>query len=351
MNWVADIEAGWSTAEKDDGTVVIRASACGSCPRALVADRRRESRIPPSHWVEEHVLNAGWKLEDIVFDKLIARGWRVLSRQAEFEVDVVAGKLMIRGRGDGVVENVETGEKRAVEIKGAGKSVFPQWSRGPLTYLKAHQGYRAQATAQMRGLGLPLLYCVHYRPGPEETDGDGNVLRMDKADLLTFNVDAEPDDWNQLRVKLVGVEAWYQQMDESLPECVATSTEEHFCHYSWLHDAKPIGNLDDVEELVFAAWELKQQISKIEDEVLRELKVRYGEARDRLLTVLNERKMTKGMVGGIMVSKRRAYTQHKLLKDGMERMKKDLGEDVYRGYLSEVGVPETLMLSVPKSDD
>lgn len=343
--WVQDIDAGRSVAWKEDGTVVIRASACGACPRALIADMRREDPIPPSEWLQTNVFAQGHLLEPIVFDKLRAKGWTIEAEQVEFEVPV-ADKIIIRGRADAVVSKGD--EIRTLEIKGAGVSVFPQWRKNPMGHLRAHQRYSAQHMAEMRGTGLPGLYAVHYRPGLEEIDSEtGNVMRLDAGDLITFEVDEEPANWDKLRVKLVGVVSWYETMGEEWPECQADKTEQMYCFYSWLHEAKEVGSLDDADELVEQAWELKRQLDEKEDE-MKELKRRYDQLRNQLLTKLDEKGIPSAFVNGIRVTKYRGSISRVLRAAGIARLKDDLGEDVFDGYCSDDVRKAHVRLSVPK---
>lgn len=247
----------------DDGRWVYRASAVGSCIRALVAARQGYAPMPfPDRTLQ--IMEEGNIHEPHILAAVSQQGYAIASEQDEVEVPVIRG-VVIRGHIDGIAST--GGVDRVVDAKAMSKDVFEKWSRHGL---KAFPRYAIQLAIYMGALGLGGMMACKNR-------NDGTV------DVKTF--DELPIKLSVIKAKVARVEMLAKKGE--LPTC---DTEDQWgCVYRYLHEAREPDDAYDEDEVIDAlAGEYHRTALAV-----KQAEERQRECRTRLIKALGERSRCK----------------------------------------------------------
>lgn len=237
----------------DNGLVIYGASGLGACSQALLLDRLGVTGDPPPDWLAK-AYSEGNDNEQIIVDMLRTTSvfhrvpnsvlekegytfgeWDEdrgvdYSSQVRVEAKVIPG-VVVRSHLDGIVELVKVPEgwtrdqdhdaKRFVlEVKAFGDSYWQTFqSKG----LDGFPGYKLQVTAQMKGAGLPAIFCVGHK------DKNGKVYEI-KYEI----VDDLPVKWMEVIGKINEVEKRIKDSTLDGPDCELPLM--YPCPYWRLHD-------------------------------------------------------------------------------------------------------------------
>jgi len=216
---------------------IYRASSIGSCLTALVAAKQghKPARAEFQETVLMNAANEGNLHEPAIVERLKADlGWRVWGGQDVMEKRVIPN-VFIRGHIDGFCIPKGARNDRLLEIKTMSKDRFKKWKASGTTvrsrlmtddFIK----YGWQISTYMHHYNIPAMYVVKNR--------DSGELDIGELKLPTV-------DWKTIKKKIIEAEMWAKR--DELPPCVATSSEQFFCQYPYLHGGSPFGDEDDDE--------------------------------------------------------------------------------------------------------
>jgi len=227
-----------SIAYEENGISIYRASGIGSCLTALVA--AKTGYEPARGQYQEKILtNAareGNMHEPAIIEHLKAElGWRVWGGQDESEIRVIP-KVFIRGHIDGICRPPGLRNNRLLEVKTMSSDRFKKWMSAG-TNVRSRlmsdefKTYGWQISTYMKIHGLPAMYVVKNR----------NTGELDISELKL-----PPVDWKTIKAKVIQAEM-YAKRDE-LPPCAASSGDQFFCEYPYLHDADKVFEDEPVED-------------------------------------------------------------------------------------------------------
>lgn len=221
----------------EDGVVVYRASAVGGCGEALLAMRSGQTAMMPPAWFQEK-LDEGTEWEAYIVGAALAE-WdgELISSQDEIEL-ALTPNLIIRGHTDGratgrryldddLYEKIEVG----IEAKKLGPSLFKKWQAGLESFWSACPYYRDQLTLYMHATGLPFVYAV----------GEWDPDKLEVVRVHTKLITTPPGDINQIKAKVLSVEARYLQGEQM--EC---SGGMYPCPVFYLHEEEQREEVDDL---------------------------------------------------------------------------------------------------------
>ena len=204
----------------EDGKVVYRASSVGMCDQALIAIRQGVTPMMPPEWLKEK-MDEGTAAEGEIVEAAREQVDGVLvSTQDTVEVEVT-DSLMIRGHTDGMMKNDYPFGDLVVEAKKLGPSLWAEWEKGMDEFFAKMPYYRDQATVYMYGAGAPMLYAAGK--------WDPDEKRIERVEVRV--VEAMPGDINEIKGKLLGVEA--AAASGVLPECAGVM---YPCPVFFLHE-------------------------------------------------------------------------------------------------------------------
>ena len=237
----------------DGDIMVVRASALGSCVRALSAYGRYDEVIPlQRQQLLDRTSKEGQLHEGSVIDHLIAEGYDVSEAQGTVNLTVIRGRVEVRGHidgsipGEGVVEVKTMSKSRFDDYQRHGLGAFPkyQWQLAAYMY-----GWADQQGHAVGGLswGQPALYVVKRRD-------DGLI------DIKT--IDYPPISFQDIRKKLVQV--YQHRKAKTLPDCDITGNEQFWCPFPYLHEEEVV-DMDLPDETILALEELAKKYDEMRE--------------------------------------------------------------------------------------
>ena len=241
----------------DGDIMVVRASALGSCVRALSAYGRYDEVIPLQR---QELLNRtskeGQLHEGSVIDHLISEGYDVSEAQGTVNLTVIRGRVEVRGHidgsipGEGVVEVKTMSKSRFDDYQRHGLGAFPkyQWQLAAYMYGWADRKVEAKFhTEEGPGWSQPALYVVKRRD-------DGLI------DIKT--IDYPPISFQDIRKKLVQV--YQHRKAKTLPDCDITGNEQFWCPFPFLHEEEVV-DMELPDETILALEELAQKYDEVRE--------------------------------------------------------------------------------------
>ncbi len=240
----------------DGDIMVVRASALGSCVRALSAYGRYDEVIPLQRkQLLDRTSKEGQLHEGSVIDHLISEGYDVSEAQGTVNLTVIRGRVEVRGHIDGSIPG-----EGVVEIKTMSKSRFDDWQRHGLSAFPKYQwqlaaymyGWADQHLSEGVGFGgtdwrQPALYVVKRRD-------DGLI------DIKTIS--HPPISFQDIRKKLVQV--YRHRQAKTLPDCDITGNEQFWCPFPYLHE-EDVVDMDLPDETILALEELAKKYDEMRE--------------------------------------------------------------------------------------
>ena len=272
----------------ENGDSIYRASSAGMCLTALVASRLgyQPARAEFSQNVLTNAAKEGNLHEGAIVEELKATyGYRVWGSQDTFTMKVIP-HVFFRGHIDGFCIPKGARNNRLLEIKTMSKARFRKWKNlGSIrTRLISDEfsSYGYQISVYMQAYdNIPAIYVVKNR--------DSGELTIDELKL-------PPYPYKEIKKKIIQAEMWAKKQE--LPPCTASSSDQFFCAYPYLHD----GNIFDDEPA--------DEPSVIDD-------------------------VTKALIGGMANNYHDLATQVRLLKP-LDEERKEIGKKI----VSALGGPE-----------
>ncbi len=227
----------------DGDVMVVRASALGSCIRALAAYGRYEEVVPiQREQLLERTAQEGHLHEPTVIEYLAEKGYDVVGSQGIITLPIVRNRIEVRGHVDGAIMGWGP-----VEVKTMSKSRFDDWQRhGLAKFVK----YQWQLSAYMYGIA-------------NEWDFDSDnikalyaVKRRDDGLIHVIEIDHPPISFQDIRKKLVQV--LQHRKAKTLPPCDITGNEQYWCPFPFLHE-EAVLDMDLPDETVLALEELAKE--------------------------------------------------------------------------------------------
>lgn len=220
-------------AYQEGRTSIYRGSSVGACETALVAAKlgHEEARSEYASNILTSAAREGNMHEGSIIDTLVNEyGWRVDGSQDLMELQVIP-HVIIRGHVDGLCKPKGMRKQRLLEVKTMSDSVFKQWMRygdNATERLSTDRfaKYAWQISAYMAHYNLPAMYVVKNR--------NSGVLDISeiKTPIISFK---------EIRAKILRVERTWKR--GVLPDCGATSDDQFFCPYPYLHEnSSPFGD-------------------------------------------------------------------------------------------------------------
>lgn len=207
----------------EDGVLVIRASAFGSCIRNLVAARMGIQAVPFNDTALMR-MNEGNIHEPHILRALEKEGWEFLTTQEELELPVAGGRIIVRGHSDGRARHASArlGE-RTVEAKAMGHNVWAKWKKYSWAEFRR---YAWQVSHYMHTTGLPAVFAAKNR---------------DTGELDITLWDEPPIPLTEFKARALKVAAAVE-----LPECdpVTFPCNRFFIHTGSVYDIDPITGLE-----------------------------------------------------------------------------------------------------------
>jgi hypothetical protein len=208
---------------------VYRASAVGSCLRALVAALLgyEEQRFAKAEKILMQAAKEGNLHEQSILDELHNQGWSIEGSQAPVSMRVIPG-VLIRGHVDGFAAHEKFSyEQMVVEAKTMSDDRFKTWKESGWQEFRK---YAWQISAYMKATGLRGLYAIKNR---------------NSGELITFILDEPPVEWKTIRKHLLRAEHAF--LKDELPPCDddLSAGEKFFCPYVHLHDDALTSGEDD----------------------------------------------------------------------------------------------------------
>ncbi len=296
----------------ENGNTIYRASAVGSCIKALVAAGLgyQEHRPANTSDILDLAAEEGNLHEDAIIDRLAADGYRFdPAAQQVIEIRVIPN-VYIRGHIDGIVKPPKAQHRRVFEAKSMSKDRFKRWKAGGFDQSEFFR-YAVQISCYMEALGMNAVYAVK----------DRNSGELDIQELKT-----PPIAWDYIKRKVIT--AQQHILREKLPDCVASSGEKYFCAFGYLHD-EDYGEHDDGEvdhstqtliaEFAAEHHKLGQEIKRLE--ALQDERREIGK---RMLNLIGEHGPKYVSAGGYKVT--RVDSSRKVVLD--EDLAHQLGIDV-----------------------
>lgn len=206
-------------------TTVYRASSMGMCLTALVASRLdyKPDRPEFQQKILTNAAKEGNLHEDAISEELKSEyGYRVWGSQDSFDMKVIPG-VVVRGHIDGFCIPKGARNHRLLEIKTMSKNRFAKWKRlGSIrTRLTSDEfssyGYQISTYMQAHD-NMPVIYVVKNR--------DSGELTIDELKL-------PPYPWKEIKKKIIKAEMWVKRGE--LPTCEASSSDQFFCPFPYLH--------------------------------------------------------------------------------------------------------------------
>lgn len=242
---------------REGADVIYRASALGSCVRALLAfyDGVSPRRKKEMTELMELAADEGDVHEDAVRAKLVKEGYKVLATQEEFSLQIIP-HAFVRGHTDGRISppkhpvGIKTAEA-LLEVKSKSNKQYELWKS---KRWEAFPGHAYQITAYMEAFpGRDCLYIVKRR----ETGEDDRVI---------IPAGQPPIPFKEVKKKVIAVEI--ARVSGTTPLCDLAPQQQWMCPVWFLHDEKDIQTAELTPEMIAVMVDLigKRQVQKaIED--------------------------------------------------------------------------------------
>lgn len=240
----------------DGDIMVVRASALGSCVRALSAYGRYDEVIPlQRQQLLDRTSKEGQLHEGSVIDHLIAEGYDVSEAQGIITLVILKGRIEVRGHidgsipGEGVVEVKTMSKSRFDDYQRHGLDAFTkyQWQLSAYMYGWADSQGKAPYPGVASAWNQPALYVVKRRD-------DGLI------DIKT--IDYPPISFQDIRKKLVQV--YRHRQAKTLPDCDITGNEQFWCPFPFLHE-EDVVDMDLPDETILALEELAKKYDDLRE--------------------------------------------------------------------------------------
>lgn len=223
---------------REGPNVIYRASALGSCVRALLAfydgvEPRRKKEMTE---LLELAADEGDVHEDAVRSKLVKEGYRILTTQEEFSLQIIP-HAFVRGHTDGQLapskfHGFKTKEV-LLEVKSKSNKQYELWLA---KRWEANPGHAYQITSYMEAFpGRDVLYIVKRRETGEE-------------DRIIIPAGAPPIPFKAVKQKVIAVEI--ARVSGTTPACDLTGQWQYFCPVWFLHDEKDIETAELTPEMI-----------------------------------------------------------------------------------------------------
>lgn len=178
-------DGSWAVSEVSPGIWAYRASALGSCPAALMAER---VGITPALSVYNPLKKAfarGNQAQGLVEEELVGKGWQISDQEKEVRLNVVPG-VFVSGHIDCIGVNPYD-FPMILEIKSFGESNLGKWSKYPGGGLEAFPKYAWQLSVYQWALaknGVPMPGMMVIKPA------NGGELRSKMYETPVFSLGA-----------------------------------------------------------------------------------------------------------------------------------------------------------------
>ena len=231
------------TVYNDGDIMVVRASGSGSCVRALSAYGRYDEVVSLQRQeLLDRTSKEGNLHETPVVDYLREQGYDVSQAQDVVTLEVIKGRVEIRGHIDGSIPKTAL-----VEVKTMSKSRFDEWQRHGLSAFTKYQWQLSSywyAQANQWGVSADDMKAIYA------------VKRRDDGLIDVKEIDRPPISFQDIRKKMVQVYA--HRKDKTLPACDITGNEQFWCPFPFLHE-EDVVDMDLPDETILALEELVNQ--------------------------------------------------------------------------------------------
>lgn len=218
------LDGSWAVSQGPSGVWSYRASALGSCARALHAER---SGMAPINSVfdrykgEGGIFTLGNLAEEQIETEMRAKGW-TFSRQQE-EVVLDFGGAQVVGHTDGV--GYDGDGDYLMEYKNMGESTLAKFNRNGIDDFDR---YKWQISAYMHATDLPCMFVVKPREGGE---------------LRSRLIEEPPYSLAEIRKRIMRIEATVES-HATPPACMEPKMFP--CPFLYLHDdADPTPRMEE----------------------------------------------------------------------------------------------------------
>jgi len=197
-----------------DGIWRYRASACGSCIRALTAARLGYEPSPAPSWLLD-AAQRGTEIEQQYKDHRRQLGVRIVAEQVKVWVPVPGIGAIITGHADGIEVD---GRPYLLEVTSMPERQFAKWTARKF---QEFIPYLAQISVYAWAINLPVKYVVIPRHlGIEHAD----ITYLTKSDIVKYGGGLD-----MVVKKIYEVEKWARKRE--LPEC---DTDSPYCRFDYL---------------------------------------------------------------------------------------------------------------------
>ena len=197
-----------------NGAWHFRASACGTCLRALTAARLGYQETPVPAWLLD-AAQRGHECEQQYKKFRRGSGIRIVAEQVEVRVPVPGTNALITGHVDGVEI-----DKRPylLEVKSMSERQFAKWVT---CKFQEFVPYLAQISVYAWAINLPVKYVVIPRHlGIDHAD----ITYLTRSDIIRYGGGLD-----MVVRKIQEVEKWARKRE--LPEC---DTDSLYCRFDYL---------------------------------------------------------------------------------------------------------------------
>ncbi len=261
-----------SLTQTRDNTIIYRASALGSCPRALLASRRDLSPVPNTA-IQQRAYDEGIAAEPIIIESLKSK-LTIVQEQREVTLHI-ADNIFVIGHVDGLVANFNPNPVTAsspvypllpLEVKAFAQSTYDTWIRSKLS---AFPSYAWQISCYCAALHVThALFAIHNKA-------------TSKTKLFLLRAPYTPD---QINSRILAIESLIPNQD-SWPPCERTG---FLCPYPYLHESTPVEPVSDPHlDSLLEAYH-RAQLGKAAIETL------LKDSRQEILDYLESKSLTTG---------------------------------------------------------
>ena len=219
-------------AYREGDVYVYRASATGSCVRALVASMLgyEEGRYAATQEMLENAAGQGDLLEGHVLERLVEMGYHITQRQLTVEVPVLEN-VIVRGHTDGMTAGDDG--LAGIEVKTMSKDRYAKW---------LSSGRDLRAGGEFAKYGYQL--ATYWRGLNQMYDDKVGRYVYAAIDRNSGQVDVSvltepPVPWRAVRQKVMQSHRWVAK--GALPPCdITEGAERYFCPFVFLHDEEDV---------------------------------------------------------------------------------------------------------------